>query len=344
MNKSKPTNFALALSNFLFQYLPDQKGLSVNTVKSYSDALSLFLDFCESELHIKRERLEIKDLDREITERFLEWLEQKRQCSANTRNQRRAALNAFFKYLQYKNPGYVLLFQQIRSIPRKTDKRRTIRHLSIQAIEEILKAPNLNTKDGRRDFAILNLMYESAARVSEIASLCIGDLRFDRNGTAVHLLGKGSKPRVVPLIGSVSKFMKRYLSDEAGRRPCSNSDPLFCNRSREPLTRAGIAYILDKYVQIVRCNSPEIIPKRVYPHILRHSRAMHWLEAGIDLQYIKDLLGHADLTTTEVYAQLNTEMKRKILEKAHPVEISEDTPSWTDDRNLMDWLHGLVKT
>lgn len=343
MSKIKPTNFALALSDYLFQYLPNQKGLSENTIQSYSDALSIFLTFCETELHIKRERLEIKDLNREIIENFLDWLERERQCSISTRNQRYAALNSFFKYLQYKNPGYILLLQQIRSIPRKADKRQTIQHLSIQAVEEILKAPDLNTRYGRRDFAIICLMYESAARVSEISGLRICDIRFDRNGTAVHLLGKGSKPRIVPLVGGVASFLKRYLTDEARHRSCLSADHLFLNKSNEPLGRAGIKYILNKYAEIARISAPDIIPERVYPHILRHSRSMHWLEAGIDLQYIKDLLGHSDLATTEVYAQLNTEMKRKILEKAHPVEVVPDASSWTDDKNLMDWLQEFVK-
>jgi len=344
MSKAKTTNFAFALSDFLFHYLPDQKGLSKNTIQSYSDALSLFLTFCESELHLKRERLEIHDLNREMAEEFLDWLERERRCSASTRNQRYAALSAFFKYLQYKNPGYVLLLQQIRTIPRKTDKRQTVQHLSLQAVEEILKAPNLNTKEGRRDFGILSLMYESAARVSEIADLCIGDLRFDRNGTVVHLLGKNGKLRLVPLVGSVALFLKRYLADEARRRPCSSKDPLFLSRAKKPFSRAGIQYILNKHAQIARNTAQEIIPERVYPHILRHSRAMHWLEAGIDLQYIKDLLGHAELATTEVYARLNTEMKRELLEKAHPAEEAEGTLSWTDDKNLMEWLHGFVKS
>lgn len=139
MNKSKPTDFAIALSDFLFQYLPEQKGLSKNTIISYADALTLFLHFCENEFHIKREKLEIKDISRETVERFLDWLEYERHSSAGSRNQRRAALSTFFKYLQYKSPGYVLLFQQIKSIPHKIDRQQTIQHLSVEAVEEILK-------------------------------------------------------------------------------------------------------------------------------------------------------------------------------------------------------------
>jgi site-specific recombinase XerD len=339
MNKSKPTDFALALSDFLFRYLPEQKGLSDNSVQSYSDALTLFLMYCESKLCIKREKLTIKDLQRDMVEGFLEWLEKERNNSVSSRNQRRAALNTFFKYLQYKNPGYVLLFQQIKSIPRKNGRTQTVQHLSVEAVTELLRQPDLSLKAERRDFAILSLMYESAARVSEIANLTVGDIRFGRVGTTVYLLGKGRKSREVPLIRSASSFLKRYLDDEKLCRPCLKNEPLFCNRTNAKLTRAGIAYILRKYVIRARHSSPELFPDRVYPHILRHSRAMHWLEAGVDLQYIKDLLGHADLVTTEIYAQLNTDMKRKILETVHPVVLSEQrTPSWSDDKNLMDWL------
>jgi site-specific recombinase XerD len=341
MNKSKPTDLAVTLSDFLFHYLPNQKGLSENTIKSYADALSLFLLFYETEIHIAREKLSIKDITTETVERFLDWLEDTRHNSVNSRNQRRAAVNTFFKYLQRKNPGYVMLYQQIQSIPRKSDRRQTVRHLSVEAVTELLKCPDLRHKDGRRDFAILSLMYESGARVSEIANLSISDLRLGRNGATVHLLGKGNKSREVPLIGAVESFMKQYMADEIRSRPCDKCEPLFCNRANIKLTRAGIAYILNKYVEQARKISPDIFPERVYPHILRHSRAMHWLESGVDLQYIKDLLGHAELVTTEVYAQLNIKMKRKILESVHPQTEDSDAVSWTDDKNLLDWLRGL---
>jgi len=342
MSKSKTTDFACALSDFLLNYLPEQRGLSENTIKSYSDAFSLLFDFYESEFHIKRERLEIKDISIQKTEEFLNWLENKRNNSAGSRNQRSAALNSFFKYLQYKNPKYVLLFQQITSIPHKLVKQETIQHLTSEAIAAILKGPDLNTKSGRRDFAIISLMYETAARVSEIADLCIGDIRFERRGATIQLYGKGRKARVVPLITDVAIFLKQYLTDEEQHRPCSTNEPLFCNRVKDKLTRAGISYILRKYVDQARFSTSLSFPERVYPHILRRSRAMHWLEAGIDLQYIKDLMGHSDLSTTEVYARLNTEMKRKILEKVHPSKADIASPSWTDDRNLMDWLKGFV--
>lgn len=342
MNKSKPTDFAQSLAKYLFEFLPEQKGLSENTIRSYSDSISLFLEFCETERHLKREKLEIKDITCEAVEQFYLWLEQSKGNSVSTRNQRRIAINAFLKYLQYRNPGYVLLYQQICSIPKKSDKRQTVRHLSTQAILAILNQPNLKSRSGRRDFALLSLMYETAARVSEITSLSVGDVRFEKGGATVRLFGKGKKTREVPIMSEITDFLRRYLAEEANYRPCRKSDPLFCNRIQGQLTRAGITYVLGKYADGARLVTPELIPEQVYPHILRHSRAMHWLEAGFDLQYIKDLLGHANLTTTEIYARLNVEMKRKLLEQAHPPDPQLPTyPSWTEDNNMMDWLHNF---
>jgi len=342
MNKTKPTDFAQALAKYLFEYLPEQKGLSVHTIQSYSDSMSLFLEFCETDMQVKREKLEIKDINCGAVERFYLWLENVKGNSIATRNQRRIAINAFLKYLQYLNPGYVLLCQQICSIPNKPDKRQTIRHLPVKTVEEILRQPNLQLQSGRRDLALLSLMYETAARVSEITALRVEDVRFEKSGATVHLFGKGRKSREVPIMKDVTNFLRDYLHEEKHHRPCQKSDPLFCNRTKGSLTRAGISYILGKYADCARLTAPDLIPEQVYPHILRHSRAMHWLEAGFDLQYIKDLLGHADLETTEIYARLSVEMKRKLLEQAHPTDPQlPQYPSWTNDKNMMTWLQSF---
>lgn len=344
LNKTKPTDLALAISDFLFWHLPNQKGLQENSVKSYTDAISLFMLYCESELGLKREKMSIKDISCQTVEGFLDWLENERHNSPRSRNQRKAALNTFFKYLQRKNPAHILLFQEIKAIPQKKLAVQSVKHLSVDEVSKLLAQPPLNTRMGRRNFAILSLLYETGARVSEVATLTIGDIRFSRNGASVYLLGKGGKAREVPLVNSVATFIKRYLADEAERRSCLKSDILFCNRNNEKLTRAGIAYILKEHFKTAQSTNPEVFPKRVYPHILRHSRAMHWLEAGIDLQYIKDLLGHADIVTTEIYAQLSVELKRKLMGDVHQQITPDDaisSSSWTDDKNLVEWLKGF---
>ena len=136
-------------------------------------------------------------------------------------------------------------------------------------------------------------------------------------------------------------ILKDYLAEESKYRQCDIDAPLFCNKSKTPLTRGGVYYIIQKYVSLAQKKKPDLFPVRVHPHVFRHSRAMHWLEAGVDLQYIKDLLGHSDIKTTEVYARLNIKMKQKLLEQVHPQQLSDRQPSWTDDENLMQWLTQL---
>ena len=260
MSKAKPTHFAQTLADFLFSYLPDQRGLSENTIASYSDAIALFLTFCECELHIRREKITIEDLSMPLVEKYLNWLESSRHCSVSTRNQRQAALNSFFKYLQYKNPGYIFVIQQIRSIPRKAHKAQTVNHLTQEGVKAILSSPDLSTREGRRDCAILSLMYEAAARVSEVVALNIDDLRFNYNGSAVHLMGKGSKPRIVPLTKDVSAFLKTsvykgYKRDKIemrGDRAEISDFPLYLNTvagglDRRDQTIGGFSFVVKIY-------------------------------------------------------------------------------------------------
>ena len=341
MAKRGPTSFAKALSRYFFEYLPNERGLSEETIQSYRDAMSLLLDFCENKRQIPRERLEVSDLNRELIEAFLRWLEQEKGSSIPTRNQRRAAINAFFKFLQYEDPGCVLLCQQIREISPKKCEKKIVHHLTAEAVQAIFEQPNLKTREGRRDFAFLSLIYESAARASEITNICVGDVHFEKKGAIVHLKGKGKKSRDVPLLAEPAKILKNYLTEESRYRRCDTTAPLFCNRSRSPLTRGGVYYIVQKYVSLAQKKAPDLFPVQVHPHVFRHSRAMHWLEAGMDLQHIKDLLGHSDIKTTEVYAKLNIKMKQKLLEEVHSQQLIGQQPSWTDDENLMQWLARL---
>jgi site-specific recombinase XerD len=343
MSKVKPTDFAIAMNKYLFEYLPEQRGLSEHTIQSYTNSLFMFLDFCESELRLNREKIEVTDITRERVEQFLDWLENTRGVSVATRNNRRIAINGLFKYLQYLHPGYVLLCQQILSIPHKTGEQRTINHISVEAVQAILKQPNLSTHGGRRDFAMLSLMYEAGARVSEIVNFSFGDLYRDKDGMNVRLFGKGRKTREVPIADDIAMVLKNYAKEEKKSRMCDKTDPMFCNRNKAQLTRAGIAYVLDKHFNAAKAEMPNLFRVKVHPHVLRHSRAMHWLEAGVDLYYIKDLLGHNDVETTEVYAKINTSMKRKVLEAVHTPVEGTPTMSWTEDKSTMDWLRSLSK-
>ena len=343
MSKNPPTSFARAMSRYFFEYLPVQKGLSDNTVKSYHDTMNLFVKYCEEVHGLKREKIEISQITREVVAQFLAWLEQKRGCSVSTRNQRQIAITAFFKFLQHEYPECIYLYQQVTAIPKKQETATVIKHLPVEAMQMMFKQPNRLAREGRRDFAFLTLMYESAARASEIVAVTVGDVKFLRNGAAIHLNGKGKKHRDVPITKAPAKIIKDYLKEESEIRDCNGLAPLFCNRYGAALTRNGAYYIVQKYFELAKAEAPELFPERVHPHIFRHSRAMHLLEAGTDLYYIKDILGHADISTTEVYARLSVEMKRKILEKVHPIQYAnEQQISWTEDKSLMRWLESLT--
>lgn len=336
----KPTNFAYHLSTYLAKYLPGKAGTSQNTIRSYRDTFTLLLRFCSQEKALKVEKITLEVLQKPLVEDFMTWLEVGRGCSISTRNQRLAAIHAFFRYVQMEDPGSLFLCQQILSIPMKRSAKASIQYLTLQAIKAILEAPDPSRFLGRRDIVLLSLMYDTGARVQEIADLTVADIRLDSPPT-IKITGKGNKSRLVPLMTPTAKLLDQYLIGHDLQSAACGSYPLFQNRSREKLTRAGIAYILDKHVKKARHGHPELIPKTVSPHSFRHSKAMHLLQAGVNLVYIRDLLGHVSIKTTEIYARADSMAKRKALEKAYQSATQEQLPVWQKNQNLLRWLKDL---
>jgi site-specific recombinase XerD len=287
------------------------------------------------------ERITLAAIDVTFVEKFLYWLENSQGCSISTRNQRLAAIRAFFRYLQRRNPELLLNCQQLLSIRSKTATKPLVDYLSVEAVKYILAAPNVCDLYGLRDTALLGLLYESGARVSEITSLNIMDVRVS-HPAIVTMMGKGRKARQCPLSEIIAENLSHYLSVWKLSGADKSSEPLFVNHKNARLSRAGVKYILKKYADIARKRNPIIIPNEVSPHMLRHSKAMHLLQAGVNLVYIRDWLGHASLKTTGVYAKADTEMKRSAFQKvAAVVEKTTDRNSWCDDVGLMQWLDSL---
>lgn len=337
----KPTDFALNLTRYLSIYLPAKAGLSCNTISSYRDMFKLLLAFYEEKLKIKPERLCLINFRREPIEQYLEWLEQERYCSVATRNVRLAALRAFARYLQREAPESLKQWQDILSIPLKKHHQGTFDYLSLEAMRELLNKPNRTSAAGYRDTTLLSLMYDSAARVQEICDLTIGNLRLETPAT-IKLIGKGNKSRVVPLMDNMAKLLYKYLHEHPAICGKLASHPLFPNRSGMKMTREGVAYLLDKYVGRVRVEGKVNMPEKVTPHCFRHSKAMHMLQAGVNLVYIRDILGHVDIKTTEIYARVDGEMKRKALENNTNL-VDKSMPLWQGDKPLLDWLRGFGK-
>jgi site-specific recombinase XerD len=336
----KPTDFAYNLTNYLSKYLPGLVGLSSNTIKSYRDTFSILIRYCKDEKNIPPERLWLKDLNKGVIEDFINWLETERGCSISTRNQRLSAIHAFFKYLQYECPESIGQFQEVISIPLKKKPTKALDYLTLEGLESILSQPNQGTRNGFRDLALMTLMYDSGARVQEIADLTVADLRLDEPST-VRLSGKGQKSRIVPLMTKTSDILRTYLEHFQYYNKPPDLLPLFYSRKNDKLTRSGIAFIIDKYTGMARNSTPNVIPPKVSPHTFRHSKAMHLLQSGVNLVYIRDVLGHSDLKTSEIYAKADTKMKRQALVKANHPERQSDTPTWQKDAGLLSWLQSL---
>lgn len=335
----KPTDFAKYLTEFLSIYLPKQKNVSKNTIYSYRDTFKLLINYCQTIKAIPVERITLNVISSKLLTDFLEWLETERKCSISTRNQRLAALHSFFKYIQAEEPSGMLHFQKIVAIPIKKSQKTVVEYLTPEAIKMLLAQPDKHTSKGRRDLTLMSVLYDSGARVQELIDTKIGDINL-QDPAVIILTGKGNKTRRVPLMKNTVLLLQSYLQENKLDQPSRSENSLFINSQHQKLTKEGIAYIIAKYVALARQIS-RVVPTKVKPHMLRHSKAMHLLQAGINLIYIRDFLGHADLKTTEIYAKSDTEMKRKAIENLYPDLIDSNLPDWGADQALLSWLAEL---
>ncbi len=337
----KPTNFAQLLTRFLSRYLPGQRNVSVHTIQSYRDTFALLLRFCRDRKSWHPDQVTLQHLDRRCLEEFLDWLEHDRHCGVATRNQRLAAVHAFFRYVQYEAPEQLAPSQEILGIPFKRTAHPTVGYLTPDALQALLAQPDRSTAEGRRDAALLTLLYDTGARVQELIDLMVRNVRIEAPAV-VTLTGKGRKTRQVPLMTPTVRLVADYLTERRLLQPERLDHPVFYNSQRHKLTRAGVTYVLDKYVQQARSRTPVDFPPRVTPHVLRHTKAMHLVQADVNLIYIRDLLGHSHITTTEVYARADAERKRQALAQATRVTSVEESHSdWTESPDLMKWLRQI---
>jgi integrase/recombinase XerD len=336
------TDFAKYLSAFLTRYLTGECNYSPNTILAYKDAFVQFISFMNENKNIDVQKLTLDCINKEVVIDFLDWIQKNRHCSNATRNYRLAALRSFFIYMQYENPERMYEWQKILTIKIKRHEKQNINYLSVDGVKLLLEQPDLSTRNGRRNLALLALMYDSGARVQEIIDLTPSSVRID-NPSTIKLIGKGRKSRIVPLQNEQTIFLKEYMKGCNLLEPYANKYPLFFNKRNEKLTRAGIAYILKTYVDNARKINPAIIPENFSCHSLRHSKAMHLLQAGVNLIYIRDLLGHVSVQTTDVYARADSKQKREAFEKAY-IDVNPcaaKTKSWEKDNNLLEWLRKL---
>lgn len=339
----KQTDFARTLTRFLSDYLTSQRNVSENTIKSYRDTFKQVLLYFKCELNIKPEHLTFEKIRVEEIRYFLLWLEKSRNVGINTRNQRLAAIHSFFRYAQSEHPENIFECQKILGIPFKKRERKTVEFLSQESLRYLLEQPDTNIRRGRRDLTLIATLYDSGARVQELIDLKTRDVRLIKPAT-LTLKGKGNKRRSVPLMNKTRDLLENYMKETKLLENGKQDYPLFCNSNGRPFTRPGITYILEKYLKQAKVtHSGVLFPEKIHPHMIRHTKAMHLLEAGVNLIYIRDLLGHVNVTTTEIYLRANTEIKRNALEAAYMEVVTQDTPVWDQDTDLLNWLEDFCK-
>lgn len=326
------------IKRFFSHYLPVQKGLAANAILAYRDAIKLLLCYASDTLKKSLEDLCVEDLDESLVLDFLEHIENTRGCSARTRNARLAAIRAFFGFVAREEPSLLLHSQTIRSIPIKRTKHKTVDYLEENEMQALLNAVELRSRTGVRDEALLLLLYNTGARVSEIVGLKVADLRL--NGTAqIKLLGKGKKYRSCPLWSETVQTIEAYLKQRTPKNPAVQQ--LFLNANGSPITRFGVRHIIGKYATAAKSQCPSIAAKTVTPHTIRHTTAMHLLRSGNDVNMVSYWLGHADINTTHIYVEIDMEMKRQMLQKAGPPAVKKPLP-WQNP-NVLQWLNALAK-
>lgn len=339
----KQTDFAKTITSYLTDFLPGQRNVSPNTIKSYRDAFKQFLMFMKEEQGTRPERISFAAVTTHSIKEFLKWLESYKNVSISTRNQRLAAIHSFFRYAQTENPEILFESQKILGIPFKKKQQQTIPHLSMNQLACLFEQPDKSTRRGRRDLALMVTLYDAGARVQELIDLKVCDVRLVQPAT-ITLTGKGNKKRSVPVLDKTRRILEGYMDENHLLENGRQQSPLFHNSRYQAFTRPGITYILYKYLKKAKTRHKEVIfPDRLHPHMLRHSKALHLLESGVNLIYIRDLLGHVNVTTTEIYLKFDTELKRKALEAAYPQVVSQDVPTWEENTDILLWLQNLCR-
>lgn len=326
------------MKRFFSHYLPVQKGLSINTILAYRDAIKLLLCYAADTLGRSVDRLTIEDVSEKTVIAFLDYVEQKRKCSPRTRNSRLAAIRSLFNFIAREEPALLQHCQRIRAIPLKRTQHQTVGYLEEKEMQAIIDAVDSNSRTGIRDKALILLLYNTGARVSEIVDLKLSDLRLD-GAAQIHLLGKGKKHRSCPLWPETVTALQAYLEHRSPKEP--GIEHLFLNANGAPITRFGIRHITNKYKVAAQDQCPSIKTKKVTPHTIRHTTAMHLLRSGNDINMVSYWLGHANINTTHIYLEIDMEMKRRMLEKADAPIIKKEE-LW-HKADILQWLNNLAK-
>lgn len=341
MNARRPKALARVLVKYFQEYLPTLRGMSRHTIRSYRDALVLYLRFVAARTRQASDRLDLEDMTADHVIEFLADLERTRRCSIATRNARLAALHTFARFAASCAPEHLVELQRILGLPFKRGAQRPpVEFLTQKEVQALLTAPKPITPALERDLALFTLMLNTGARVQEICDLRVADVRLEPP-YQVRLHGKGGKIRLCPIWAHTAKRLRRLIARATWST--EPDQPLFLNLRGERLTRFGVYHLLKK--RLAQCSAAieTARGRRIHPHVLRHTTAVHLLKAGVDFATISQWLGHASLNTTLGYARADMDLKRQALAQVFP-----DAPRpprggrlGLDRIDVVDWMRRL---
>lgn len=319
------------LEDFILEYLPKERGYSKNTALSYYTSIKQFLKYIEDILHKKQEEINVADFNRNNISSFLNYIEDNGK-SITTRNQRQAALISFVSYCAIMEPLYQKILDDVKNLKVKKIIKNKLDFLTVEEYKTFISAVNLNSQNGLRHYTIINLLYDTATRVSELINIKVEDLNYGSNNS-IKIYGKGKKYRIVYItnntVNLLNDYMKKYKIE---------SGYLFLNNQNKPLTRFGIEYLIKKYYEIACDTMPSLKAKNVTPHTMRHTKACHFLINGTALPVIQKFLGHASVQTTEIYLDLTSKAVIDAVEKASALITNKNDTTveakWKDDKIL----------
>ncbi len=319
---------------FLLEHLVAERNLSRNTQASYRDTLTLLLPFISREAKVPVDRLSVSHVSQTRVRAFMEHLERNRNCATVTRNQRLAAIHSLARFIGLRSPEHLDWCSQVRSIPFRKTTKTMIGYLDRSEMDAILRAPDCRTFLGTRDHALLLFLYNSGARANEAASLQIGHLEVGTSAS-VRILGKGNKWRICPLWPTTAATLRPLI---AGR---SMDAPVFLGRTGKPMTRFGVRRIVTAYAARAAQQMDSMRGKRISPHTIRHTTAVHLLRAGVDINTIRAWLGHVSVDTTNVYAEVDLEMKARALACLDFTDLPRPKSARSSTPSIMEFLQRL---
>ena len=322
------------LQRYFCEYLISQRRLSACTVAAYRDSFKLLLAFLERQFGLKPDELRVDSINAERVLAFLDDLERGRHNCARSRNARLAAIRSFCRFATAADPLLLPIAQRVLAIPSKRFERKVVGYLQPIQVQALLDAPDSSTRTGLRDRVLVTLMYNTGARVSELAALKVSDLSLATGG-AVHLRGKGRKQRSVPLWRESVRLLRDWLK----RMPSTPDAPLLPNSRGWHMTRSGIDQLLRVVLELAAKKNPTLGKLHLSPHTIRHTTAMHLLQSGVDLSVIAMWLGHEDIETTHQYLDADLETKKRALDRLPSPAVRQ--PRRKGQPRLVEFLRRL---